>query len=271
MRKGYSDSPFGQIHWRMIAPEDVSLPDLYCFHPAPFSGLAWTTIMPHLAKGRRVIAPDYPGYGGSDQHTQQPTIDDYASAMLAVMDDFSSDSACDVAGFHTGCLIAAELGRIAPTRVRRAVLIDTPAFEPEACEKMLATVAQPLTLTPELDCLASAWESGVSKRLPSQPMARAFEMFVEQIRPGADMNAAFHAAFSYPWKDRFPEVLTTTMVLATQSPLLEGSRKAPALLPNATLVERLDIKRAVLDEAAEETVSEVLKFLNDDQSSLPLL
>jgi len=267
MRKGYSDGPYGQVHWRITATENPYAPDLYCFHPAPFSGLAWTGVMPYLMKGRRIIAPDYPGYGGSDAHTQKPSIEEYASAMLAVMDDLSPGAVCDVVGFHTGCLVAAELGRVAPNRVRRAVLIDVPAFENEACEKMLATVAQPLELTSALECLAGPWESGITKRLPSQPMSRAFEMFVEQLSPGVNMNAAFHAAFSYPWKERFEEIATTTMILATQSPLLEGSRKAAALLPNATLTEVLEIKRAVLDEAAEKTAAEVLKFLNKDEEA----
>ena len=93
-------------------------------------------------------------------------------------------------------------------------------------------------------------------------MARAFEMFVEQIRPGEAMNAAFRAAFSYPWTERLPRASHETLVLASKSPLLEGSRKAAGLMPNVFLEERLDITRAVLDEAAEETAREVNEFLN---------
>ena len=87
MRKGYTDGPFGQIHWRMMdAVAEATMPDLYCLHPSPFSGLAYTNVMPMLAQNRRVIAPDYPGYGGSDPFKAHPSIAEYAEAMLAVMD-----------------------------------------------------------------------------------------------------------------------------------------------------------------------------------------
>jgi pimeloyl-ACP methyl ester carboxylesterase len=73
MRKGYTDGPFGQIHWRMMdAVGEATMPDLYCLHPSPFSGLAYTNVMPMLAQNRRVIAPDYPGYGGSDPFKAHP-------------------------------------------------------------------------------------------------------------------------------------------------------------------------------------------------------
>lgn len=75
IRKGYSDGSFGQAHWRMMeADGERTQPDPYCLHPALSSGLAFTSIMPHLAKNRRVIAPDYPGHGGSDPFKPEPTI-----------------------------------------------------------------------------------------------------------------------------------------------------------------------------------------------------
>ena len=43
IQKGYTDGPFGQIHWRMLEQDgDTNRPDLYCLHPAPYSGLAYT-------------------------------------------------------------------------------------------------------------------------------------------------------------------------------------------------------------------------------------
>ena len=130
IRKGYSDGPYGQLHWRMLTPSgDLRGPDLYCLHPAPFSGLAFTTIMPFLAQGRRVIAPDFPGHGGSDAYVEQPTIERYAQAMLALINALSGAGAVDVLGFHSGSLVAAELAASTPARVRKLVLIDVPYFD----------------------------------------------------------------------------------------------------------------------------------------------
>ena len=260
VRKGYAEGPFGQVHWRMAAPDRREAPDLYCFHPAPFSGLAFTGVMPHLAKDRRVVAPDYPGYGGSD--AGEASIEHYAAAMAAVMDDVSAGAPVDICGFHTGCFVAAQLCLDRPSQIRRAMLIDVPAFNEEKRESFLSKT-KPLRLTSELSCLEGPWASGVIKRLESQPMARAFEMFVENLRPGARMNDAFRAAFSYPWAERLARIETPTRILATQSPLLDASRAAAAAMPIASLVERRDIKRAVLDEAAETTATEILRFLDE--------
>lgn len=261
IKKGYTDGPNGKIHWRMASNDVLTEPDLYCFHPAPFSGLAFTGAMPYLAKGRRVVAPDYPGYGGSD--VAEASIEAYAAAMGAVIDDVSSDGPIDVLGFHTGCFVAAELCLSRRDKIRRAILIDVPAFEDE---KRLAFLSKmgPLTVTPDLACLDEVWTSSFVKRLESQPLDRSFEMFVEQLRPGVRMNDAFRAAFSYPWKTRIKNVQTPTRIIATQSPLLESSHTASKVMPMATLVERLDVKRAVLDEATETTSTEVLKFLSED-------
>ena len=96
IRKGYADGQFGQVHWRALG--QGARPDLVCIHPAPFTGVAFSTIMPHLARDRRVIAPDYPGYGGSDPHRPDPSV-----------------------------LMAIEVSLTHPDKVRRIALIDVPA------------------------------------------------------------------------------------------------------------------------------------------------
>lgn len=267
IRKGYSDGPFGQVHWRMLAPEGApTQPDLYCLHPAPFSGLAFTTIIPHLVRGRRVFAPDYPGYGGSDPFKEEPTIEEYAAAIMVVIGDQSGGAPVDLMGFHTGNLVAAEMALTAPGKIGRLSLIDVPAFDAETSAKFRAASAKTFEITPDLFCLEGPWERGMTKRIDSQGPERSFEMFTEQLRPGRLMNKAFHAAFSYDVDARLPAVTHETLILASQSGLLGATRHAAEIMPSAALVERLDIKRAVLDEAAEITAAEILKFL--DRTSL---
>ncbi|MEO9633303.1 MAG: alpha/beta hydrolase [Parasphingorhabdus sp.] len=263
IRKGYTDGPFGQIHWRMKEPAQTpSQPDLYCLHPAPFSGLAFTTIMPFLAQDRRVIAPDFPGHGGSDIFTAKPSVAEYAEAMRAVVADQSHTAPIDIIGFHTGNLVAVEMACETASSIRKLALVDIPAFDPEDRAKFLSSAAQPFAITPELHCLEAPWDRGMTKRLASQGPDRSFEIFVEQLRHGQHMNAAFHAAFSYDVEIRLPLVLCPTLILATQSMLLDATRRGAGLMPTARLVERLDIKRAVLDEAAGATAAEIMCFLD---------
>jgi pimeloyl-ACP methyl ester carboxylesterase len=260
MRKGYADGPFGQIHWR--ATGEGPDPDLICLHPAPFSGVAFTQIMPHLAQNRRVFAPDYPGHGGSDPFRHDPSIANYAAAISALIEQVSGGGPADLMGFHTGCLIAAEMSVAYQDKVRRIALIDVPAYPQEERAALQADSAMPFEIGPDMACLALAWERGISRRVDSQGMDRSWEMFVETLRHGRGMNAAFHAGFSYDVEGRFGAVGHDALVLASQSMLLEPSRRAAKLIRTAQLVERLDITRAVLDEAATITAAEVLGFLN---------
>jgi len=260
IKKAYIEGPDGQVHLR-ICGETNKLPDLLCLHPAPFSGLAFTAIMPHLAKGRRVIAPDYPGHGGSNPYRADATIADYARTIAVVIEQISEGRPVDCFGFHTGCLVAVELALSAPASVRRLVLCDVPAMAPDERKQMLQDNAVPPGLTEDLQCLSSAWERGITRRIESQGMARSFAMFVEQLRHGEAMNAGFHAGFSSPIEERFAATKHPTTIIATQSGVLDPTRRAAHLIHSATLVERLDITRAVLDEAAEETAAEVLRAL----------
>ncbi len=258
--KGYSDGPFGQVHWRLCGDQGEE-PDLICLHPAPFSGLAFTAIMPDLAQGRRAIAPDFPGHGGSDPHRSDATISDYAQAMLSVVEALSSDRPVDLLGFHTGCLVACEMALQSPSAIRSLVLIDVPAFDVETRNEHLASSSAPPEFTASLESLAPAWERGITRRIESQGIARSFEMFVEQLRHGEAMNAGFHAGFSYDVEARLESLTHPATIIATQSMLLDASRRAASLIPNAALVERTDITRAVLDEAAGPIAAQVLASL----------
>jgi hypothetical protein len=188
IRRGYRDGPHGQIHWRMTGERTGDAPNLYCLHPAPFSGLAFSAIMPHLAQGRLVIAPDFPSHDGSD-----PFRDD-----------------ADIA---------------------------------------------------EIESIAQLWERGITRRIESQGIDPSFAMFSEQLRHGRAMHGGFHAGFSYDVEQRLPQVSHQTTIIATQSGLLVATRRAARLMPKAKLVERLDLKCSVLDEAAVQTAKSVLEAL----------
>lgn len=263
IRKGYTDGPFGQIHWRMMEPQgQATQPDLYCMHPGPFSGIAYTNIMPHLAQNRRVIAPDYPGYGGSDPFKEHPSIAEYALAMLAVAGDLTGNAQIDLTGFHTGNLVAGEMAVSKPSSIHKLALVDAPAFDAETSAKYRSMAAQPFEISEDKDSLEKPWKRGITSRISEQGPARALEMFAEQLRAGRNMHTAFDAAFTYDVYGRLPKITHPCLVLATQSELLEATRWAGENIPNAKLLERLDIDKGVLDQYAETTASEILKFLD---------
>lgn len=262
LRKGYSTIDGRQVHWRMWGEPNVGrAPDLYCFHPAPFSGLAYENFAPRLAEGRRVVAPDYPGYGGSAAPDETLTIEIIARAMAGLAATLSGERPIDVLGFHTGCLVSVEIQRVRGCQVRKACLIDIPAFEDDMATQMVEKFSRPFLVDEDLASLEAPWNGTFKPRMATQGPDQALALLAEQLRAGRDVNDAFRAAFSYPWKQRFPSVSTQTLILASKSGLLEGTLKSAEIMPGAKLVERTDITRSVLDESGEATAAEVLAFL----------
>jgi pimeloyl-ACP methyl ester carboxylesterase len=258
----YRSCRFGQTHLRYLAANhDEIYSPLLCLHPAPYSGAWFTTVMPLLNEGRAIIAPDYPGYGGSTPTRSLPSVDDYALAMLDTLDDMNVSRA-DVLGFHTGCLVGAELALRAETKIARLILVDIPFFTAEERTEMYASGVQPRAFSGGLSSLAPEWDSKVAQRLEAMSFKRAFELFVESLQAGDRSHWGFHAAYTYPSDEKFPLVTTPLRVIATRSSLLEPTRRAARALPQAEFVERLDIKRAVFDEGATGIAAEIRAALN---------
>ena len=105
IRSRYIETPDGQLHVREWTPQSESRRPLLCLHPAPFSGLFYTTALHALGRERRVIAPDYPGYGGSPSRGAAPSVEDYAVSMLQCLTALDLDQGVDVLGFHSGALV----------------------------------------------------------------------------------------------------------------------------------------------------------------------
>lgn len=91
-----------------------------------------------LADRWRLLAPDAPGYGESDDPADPPGIDGYADAVAGLLDDVGIDRAV-VLGVSWGGVIATRFALRHPERLRALVLADTSrgsGFDPERAEAM---------------------------------------------------------------------------------------------------------------------------------------
>ena len=194
-------------------------------------------------------------------------MEEIATTMLDALEasDNLAGTHCDLLGFHSGCLLAVEMARLQPDRVRRLALIDVPYFMPEQqAARYPKSTAEP-AYTGELDSLSNAWEFSVTKRLDGMPLDRAFGNFVELLGAGKRANWGYHATLTYECVPRFRSVQHDTLVVATQYMLKDHTRRAAADIPGAIFVERKDVTRAVMEEGAGAIAGAVLAFL--DRSS----
>ena len=248
----YADTAFGQVHVRCHYPAgDDNRPPLVCLHPAPSSGLYFKTVQPLLARNRLVLSPDYPGYGGSDSQEKPLTIAEYAAAMFEAIKFLDCDDNVDLLGFHTGCLVAAEIAYSSPALVRRIAMCDVPYFSKSEQAALRDKMTQPLAVSADLESLRKAWDFNVASRIDDVPLPRALELFAEHIRVGAHDWFAFDAAFSYDCESRFAALDADVVCLATQSGLHGPTVSAAQAIPGARLVDVPEVTTAVFESGAE--------------------
>jgi len=117
----YIAGPSGQIH----VAEAGRGPSVLLLHQTPRSWDEFREVMIALQDRLHLLAIDLPGMGASDQHPDGPSIESYASAAAATIEQ-SGRGAIAVCGHHTGGVVAVELAASRPHLVERLVLSSTP-------------------------------------------------------------------------------------------------------------------------------------------------
>jgi pimeloyl-ACP methyl ester carboxylesterase len=96
-------------------------PPLVLVHGLAGSALNWGLVAPALARGRRVLAIDLPGHGGSEPLPAAPNLAPYADRVARVAEREGFETA-DYAGHSFGGLVALRLAIREPERVLSVVL-----------------------------------------------------------------------------------------------------------------------------------------------------
>jgi pimeloyl-ACP methyl ester carboxylesterase len=103
------------------------MPALVLLHAFPLDRSMWDRELRALADvASPIVAPSFPGFGRSELPTRQPTLDEYADAVIAAMDAAGVKTAA-VAGLSMGGYVAFALWRRHRKRIERLALIDTKA------------------------------------------------------------------------------------------------------------------------------------------------
>ena len=94
-------------------------------HAFPVSNAMWTDQL-HAPAGWRMIAPDLAGFGGTTDHAERPSIDDFARDVDQLLDALSLEQVV-LGGLSMGGYAAFAVHRLAPKRLRALILADTKA------------------------------------------------------------------------------------------------------------------------------------------------
>jgi 3-oxoadipate enol-lactonase len=126
-------TPRGRFEVR--AAGESGAPPLLLLHPLALSGEVWQPVAEWFAgRGRRVLALDARGHGGSDWDGRPFTVEDMAEDAAAVVTALDLP-AVDVLGMSMGGSTAVALATAHPGLVRRLVLADaTSCYGPQRVE-----------------------------------------------------------------------------------------------------------------------------------------
>jgi pimeloyl-ACP methyl ester carboxylesterase len=101
---------------------------------------AWLENLPAVARGRRVIAVDLPGFGGSAPSSDGISIPGYARTLQRFLDRMGLDEVILV-GNSLGGWVAADLTLREPERVRALTLVDAAGIVPTRSERWKSVAA----------------------------------------------------------------------------------------------------------------------------------
>ena len=138
--KGYVQAPLGQLHYRDVGPRD-RMP-LVLLHQSPMSMIQWADVQNELAgRGRRVITVDTPGNGLSDIPDHQPTLEELADNLVALLDQLKLKKVM-LGGHHTGAQIATAFASRHPERVEALILHGSAMFSDEDLARYQANIGK---------------------------------------------------------------------------------------------------------------------------------
>jgi pimeloyl-ACP methyl ester carboxylesterase len=266
IRRTYVDGQWGQVHLR-ICGNGHDLPPLLLLHPTPKSGWIYEYLMPALADGRIVIAPDTPGYGASDAPPAPATMEEHAAALLTLIGDLTAGGIIpagpvDLMGYHTGSVLAVAAANIAPEQVRRLVLVSLAAYPPDI--RAAKTEALDRWPGPREDGshLNAMWALMQSLFDPRIDLDWKHASLTENLRPGKRAPWGYRAVYGYDFQSALDRVTHDTLILNPEDDLWQPTRDNAVRVKGASYVELTGVKHGLFSLETDRIAEVVRAFLS---------
>jgi pimeloyl-ACP methyl ester carboxylesterase len=129
---------------------------LVLLHAFPLSSAMWLAQREALAGTCRVLTPDLRGFGGSPQGSDEPSLDEMADDVAALLDAKNLDRVV-LGGLSMGGYVAMAFARRHPERLHGLVLADTKASaDTEEAKANRLRIADAVEADPESEVLLDA-------------------------------------------------------------------------------------------------------------------
>ena len=262
MKRGYVDGPYGQIHYRIVRPARSTKTPLMCLHPSPLSGAVYDLWLPEMGQDRMVVAPDTPGYGGSEPPPAPLQIADFAAAMIAFMDAMKLP-VVDVMGYHTGSLTSVELARRYPQRIRKVVMISAPNYTDEeraAARRRVASAAP--SFEQMLDGTLTGLRTSGKGMFRDMPDERYYDVILDRMRRYRTSNWGFRAAYDYDVGKALTEVRQPVLLLNPEDDVYKTTPRVVPSIRNGRMHDLPGWSHGAMDIHTVEMATIVRQFLD---------
>ncbi|MGE0734260.1 MAG: alpha/beta fold hydrolase [Alphaproteobacteria bacterium] len=282
MRRGYADTPMGQIHYQCAGEG----PALMLLPGAGQTHHIFKRLMAILARRYRVVAVDALGTGNSDPLPAKITFQDLAASCVHVLDALEIDRA-HIYGIHTGNKIGAAVAAHWPGRTGNFVFVgqshSVVADRTLRNAHMLAVTSHYFALDgvdPNMRPIlqwadaykraTNLWWSGDLLRagVVSAATADVRAQIVDMLQSYDGARRMYEANFAYDLEADLRRLSCRTLIVEIATPAEDDGigRQGPALLqivPRSKLVtfEEPDGLGLTLDNRAEELAAVLFDFL----------
>ncbi len=218
IRKGYADTPNGQIHYRQLKHVDGT--PLVLFHQTASSGMMFEQMMTLLSDSFHTLAPDTPGFGASFQPLSLFTVQYLSDFLHAALTSLGVES-CYAFGHHSGSAIAVQMAFDHPSFIKKMALSGPPLLS-EAQIAGLKAGLKPFTIAEDGSHLTQVWER-IRKRDSALPLETVHRevLLTQSAREAA--QGAYQAVFEQPLKAQLEALEIPILVMAGENDTLRAS------------------------------------------------
>ncbi len=256
IRKGYTDIPTGQVHYRELRRAE-GLP-LVLLHQTASSGAMFERLMSLLANDFPLLAPDTPGFGSSDPLPMPWTLSDLAEALYTALLSLGV-TACYLFGHHTGAALAVQMAFAHPGFVRKLALSGPPLLSPAQVTALLSTLP-PFAIAPDGSHLTATWQR-IRRRDPDLPLAIVQRELLLTQAAGEAATAAYHAVFAQPLAAQLAALDGPVLVMAGEHDTLRsGLESAHGLLRQGSMLVIPDAGPYLCDRQPEAVAAALRRF-----------
>ena len=249
-------APIGgrQLHYRYAGYPDA--PALLLLHQSPSTSAMYEPLMAALADRYFLVAPDNPGFGGSDALEPGYGVEDLSAAVAALLDELAIAS-CYVFGHHSGAAVAVQLAADQPSRYR-ALALSGPTLLSEQQRRDLPESVNPFPIKDDGGHLVQMW-GRIHAKDPEAPRQLIQREVLSALASGDDYQGTYRAVCGQDFAALLPDLECPVLVFAgDEDPLRGGVEPSLELLRNGSTASLPAGSRTYLCERQVREVTDML-------------